>query len=101
MQNLNRLEKERIFHDNRFGGDDNARKSAHKYYSANKQLNNRYIEVISSLCEGKKTLKYGCGTGSGSQKWVDMGANLVGIDISPEAIKKANETVNRNFKVAE
>lgn len=89
--NTNRLEKEQSFHDNRFKEADSERKKARKYYSVNKHPMNRYVEIISKYCRGKKLLEYGCGTGSGSEQWLKFGAILTGIDISPEGIKKATE----------
>ena len=91
--NTNRLEKEQSFHDKRFKGDDSERKEVGKYYSVNKNQNNRYIETISKYCKGKKLLEYGCGTGRESKKWLKLGAILTGIDISPEGIKKAKEKI--------
>lgn len=89
----NRLEKEKAFHDDRYGGDDSARKNAGKYYSVNKHLNSRYIELTSKYSRGKKLLEYGCGTGSCSKQWLKSGAILTGIDISPEGIHVAKETI--------
>jgi len=91
--NTNRLGREQSFHDKRFAGNDSERKMARKYYSVYKHARNRYIEIISKYCEGKKLLEYGCGTGSGSEQWLKLGAILTGIDISPEGIRKATERI--------
>ncbi|MEH6549049.1 MAG: class I SAM-dependent methyltransferase [Pseudomonadales bacterium] len=91
--NTDRLQKERSFHDDRFSGDDGERKNARKYYSVNGSLRISYIETISEHCEGKKLLEYGCGTGSGSKEWLELGAIVTGIDISHEGIKKAKEKI--------
>jgi len=91
--NKNRLQKEQSFHDKRYEGDDSVRIKASKYYSVNKHARNRYVEIVSKYCKGKKLLEYGCGTGSGSEKWLKFGAILTGIDISPEGIKKAKERI--------
>ncbi len=88
-----RLENEQNFHDERFGGSDNARSNARKYYSINNHSANRYARIIAEHCKGKTLLEYGCGTGSGSEKWLNFGAILTGIDISPAGIKKAKERI--------
>ncbi len=90
-----RLEKERFFHDERFSTNDSIRERASKFYRINKFAWNRYFEIISAHCEGKKLLEYGCGTGSGSKQWLKFGAILTGIDISAEGIKKAKEKIAR------
>ncbi len=92
--NTNRLEKEQSFHDKRFfEGEDSTRKKARKYYSINRYPRNRYVEIASKYCKGKKLLEYGCGAGSESEQWLKFGAILTGIDISPEGIKKATERI--------
>lgn len=89
----NRIEREESFHNDRFGGDDGLRKSAKKYYSVNKNMAIRFEEIISRYCDGKELLEYGCGTGNSSIQWLERGANLTGIDISKEGIKKAKEKI--------
>ena len=86
-----RLKNEQSFHDNRFEGSDRARSSARKFYSINNHSADRYAQIIAAHCNGKTLLEYGCGTGSGSEKWLNYGAILTGIDISPAGIKKAQE----------
>lgn len=96
--NTGRLKDERDFHDNRFKGTD-PRVKIGKYYSANKHLNERYIELISNYCKGKKLLEYGCGSGIGSKRWMELGAEVTGIDISPEGIKAAQGAIaNTDYK---
>jgi ubiquinone/menaquinone biosynthesis C-methylase UbiE len=90
--NTDRLKNEQDFHDNRFKGTD-PRDKVGKYYSANKHLDERYIEIVSSHCMGKKLLEYGCGSGQGSRRWMELDAEVTGIDISPEGIKAAQESI--------
>ena len=59
MTASDRLEREKNFHDNRFGGDDSDRKSVEKYYMANIHMEERYIDIVSKLCNGKKLLDWG------------------------------------------
>lgn len=91
--NKDRLQKERSFHDERFGRENDVRKKAGKYYSINTHVVNRFFEIVSRDCQGKKLVEYGCGTGRRSEKWLTHGAILTGIDISHEGIKKAKERI--------
>lgn len=59
-------------------------------------MNERYSQIVSSMCNGKHLLEYGCGTGSGSLKWLQAGARLTGIDISSEGIRKARENIQKS-----
>lgn len=86
---MNRLQKEAVFHDNRFGGNDDDRKIVNKYYSITINATNQFKKLIFQICKGKKLLEYGCGTGNSSLEWINHGALLTGIDISSEGIKKA------------
>jgi ubiquinone/menaquinone biosynthesis C-methylase UbiE len=87
----NRLDKEQSFHDERFGGDDGARKAVGKYYLINRHADDKYLQIASKYCYNKKLLEYGCGSGNASEQWMKQGAQLTGIDISPEGIKKAKQ----------
>jgi SAM-dependent methyltransferase len=94
-----RLENEKLFHDSRFGGNDEIREKADKYYVVNSHVLNRYIQLIADLCKGKEMLEYGCGTGYWSSEWIGKGAVLSAIDISPEGIRKARERIeNKGLK---
>ena len=96
--NKDRIEQEKSFHDKRFGEKD-IREKLNKYYSVNTHVWNRYTEIISEHCKGKKLLELGCGTAINAEKWIDLGAILTGIDISSEGIKKAKEKIsNKNLK---
>jgi len=90
---MNRIEREKAFHDQRFSGGDDERKAVDKYYSINNNIVERFHQIIKGYCLNRNMLEYGCGTGYASQTWVDYGANLTGIDISPEGIKKAKKNV--------
>ena len=93
-----RLERERIFHDERFSGEDDLRKGARKFYATNQHVRARYFELITQYGADKALLEYGCGSGASIERWQDCGvATLTGIDISFEGIKKARmraETLN-------
>jgi SAM-dependent methyltransferase len=91
MKNQDRLDRERAFHDDRFSGGEDPRKHLGKYYSVNMHLEAFYRETVSRNCKGLELLEYGCGRGEKSRTWVNMGANVTGIDISPEGISKAKK----------
>lgn len=84
----NRIEREKKFHDVRFENED-PRKSVKKYYSVVQSTKAIYRDRIISLCSGKKLLELGCGPSGSTQLWNRYGADVTGIDISPEGIKKA------------
>ena len=91
MDTNERLEREKSFHNERFGGSDSERTPARKYYSANKHAKEKFVAIIASLCDGSRLLEYGCGTGEHSKQWNDLGAVVTGIDISDEGVKVATQ----------
>ncbi|MFC1563672.1 methyltransferase domain-containing protein [candidate division KSB1 bacterium] len=48
-------------------------------------------DLISKYAMGKKALDFGCGTGRSTRFMQKLGYDVVGIDISEEMIRKANE----------
>lgn len=90
-----RKEKEIAFHDNIFGANNEPRQAIAKYYRTGERPFAFYRTLASSYCNGKRLLEYGCGTGSDSPFWVKSGATVTGIDVSPEAIKKARANAIR------
>lgn len=85
----NRLRKEKEFHDERFGGHDQARVAAAKYYSIMQRPVALYRNLATQDCSSKQLLEMGCATGDQCKWWMDAGANVTGIDISSEAIARA------------
>lgn len=90
---MNRFQEEISFHNKRFGGDDKLRKITRKYYSITINATNKFKELVFQVCNRRNLLEYGCGTGSSSLEWINHGANLTGIDISHEGIRKAKAKV--------
>ena len=89
---VDRIEREKAFHDDRFEHED-PRKKVKKYYTVVQATKARFREKIIGLCEGKRVLEIGCGRGGTTSLWYKNGASYVaGIDISPEGIKKAKQT---------
>jgi len=59
------------------------------------------LEKISFSGEPKKNLELGCGLGNYAQRIQEIGFDVLGIDVSPTAIKKARlNHPNVNFEVA-
>jgi len=81
-------EKEKEFHNNRFKNED-TRKSLDKYYVITTKVDQYINNAIGFDCKNKKLLDYGCSLGEESIFWAKKGAIVTGIDISSEAIKKA------------
>ncbi|MGV6858617.1 MAG: class I SAM-dependent methyltransferase [bacterium] len=84
-----RLQREKEFHDSRFGGDDSERAAAEKYYSIMERALGDYRERALAKARYGHLLEYGCATGLESLVWLKGGARVTGIDISGEAIEKA------------
>jgi len=95
MSSTGRIEKEREFHDERFGGDDGARSGAQKYYAIALEVREYFKNHILECSQrGGNLLEYGCAMGSEqSGDWMDAGCRITGIDISPEAIQRANDAI--------
>lgn len=83
-----RLEREREFHDVRFHNDE-ARAAVGKFYQVVPGAQTDYETSLRRWAQGR-VLEYGCGTGSYAFDLATAAA-VVGIDISPVAIEKANE----------
>ncbi|MGA7413368.1 MAG: class I SAM-dependent methyltransferase [Bryobacteraceae bacterium] len=84
-----RKDRESQFHDTAFSTD--LRKNESKYYSVVQASFKSYEEVLTSDCEGKAVLEYGCGPGSYAFVLQRCGARVVGIDLSQAAIEQARK----------
>jgi ubiquinone/menaquinone biosynthesis C-methylase UbiE len=82
-----RLQREAEFHDKTFA--DDGRAAAGKFYLSANRAKECYRELIGVECSGKKILEYGCGKGSYAFGLARLGAEVTGIDISPEGIEIA------------
>ncbi len=73
--------------------------SANKYEAWYKIPKGRFVDilekgVISNLCQvgkGDKVLEIGCGTGHFARYFKELGADVTGIDTSPEMLKVARD----------
>lgn len=82
-----RLEREAAFHDRAFA--ERTRAAAGKFYAITASSKGLYRELILRGCAGRQVLEYGCGTGSHAFELAATGAQVAGIDISPEGITQA------------
>lgn len=92
VQDNARLEREREFHDRRFAEDSERQQKVGKFYQITKSIHQEREKMLLNSSKQAKIIEYGCGTGSYAFKLAKHGAELVtGIDISPVAIKMAEE----------
>ncbi len=88
-----RLEREALFHDNRFA--EETRAKTDKFYEITTASAQHYSALIQDDVAGQKVLEYGCGTGSAAYDLAALGGTVVGIDISPVAIDLATQEAER------
>lgn len=91
-----RLQSEKEFHDDVFGGKDTSRDTARKFYSVMGKPRACYFDRVLPLSRGKRLLEYGCGAGGHSVFFAQNSAMVTGIDISPEGIRRATEYARNN-----
>jgi ubiquinone/menaquinone biosynthesis C-methylase UbiE len=82
-----RKEREKIFHD-RLSTQGN-RGHAVTFYTITSSIKEYYTRFLEERCPGKQVLEIGCGPGGRACDLAEMGAFITGIDISEEAVKKA------------
>ncbi|MCP4085153.1 MAG: class I SAM-dependent methyltransferase [Actinomycetia bacterium] len=83
---VDRLERERAFHDDRFS--EETRAATDKYYVAAGSSDEDYHRAL-EVEPGTRVLEYGCGTGSAAPALAARGARVVGIDLSGVAVAQA------------
>ena len=99
---MDRLARERDFHDQRFRDHDvDVREALSKYYSIYSLNTAVYANLLARCLPGADALEYGCAKGEKSLQWAREGARVTGIDISGEAVRIANESAKRESLDAE
>jgi ubiquinone/menaquinone biosynthesis C-methylase UbiE len=97
---LDRVEREREFHDKRFADDTVRHQKLDRYYEASDTLFAKYKSRILENPAGAKVLEYGVGTGGCAFALAERGAFVTGIDISGTAIEIAKrEAPKRGVQV--
>jgi len=84
-----RLERERSFPNEAFVG--GIRVSLSGYYSITTHSVRQFEALIEARANGSMVLEYGCGIGSHAIALSRLGAQVLGIDISDQAIRMARE----------
>ena len=84
-----RAVREAAFHDDCFAH--NKRAGTDRFYRIARASEGHYKSEILRGVVGQRVLEYGCGTGSSAFLIAQQGGTVVGIDISPTAISKAQE----------
>jgi 2-polyprenyl-3-methyl-5-hydroxy-6-metoxy-1,4-benzoquinol methylase len=101
MSNTEKLQREKEFHNRRFGSGEDIRAGLLKYYAANRHMEEFYTSIVASIAKDSSLLEYGCGRGERSTRWPNLGAEVTGIDISPKAISRARRRAARRGFEAE
>jgi len=93
MQNRDRLDREKEFHNETFST--GKRKRVKKYYKTTDRSKQFYKDKIHEDIVGKAVLEYGCGPGSQAFSLAKAGARVTAIDISDVAIEQTKEEAKR------
>ena len=95
MAAVDRIERERQFHDARFAEGEDDRSAQLKYYAALKPCFDRYGARRVELAKGAVVLEYGCAHGGNSIGLSHIARRVEGIDISRAAIDAGNREIRR------
>ena len=91
-----RIEREKQFHDLRYTDDNKRQQKVSKFYSITNSITQAYQQKLLGSSKNSKVIEYGCGKGSYAFKIARNQAEVVtGIDISPVAIKVAQQQAAR------
>jgi SAM-dependent methyltransferase len=108
MNHMLRKEREREFHNRRFGAEHDIRQPLNKWYGALAACTRAQNELVRQYGDGANLLEYGCADGMISiiyDRLADNAASFHGIDISDKAIERARQNcasqglTNCNFTV--
>lgn len=89
VQDSRKLREQR-FHDETF--ESGSRRRLSTFYSIVAESRDYFQDRVLTACTGRDTLEYGCGMGSHSFQLARRGAHrVVGLDISPFAVHRAQE----------
>ncbi len=90
---VDRIERERQFHDARFAGGEDDRSAQMKYYVALKACFDRFGKRRMELSKGAVVLEYGCAHGYNAIALASVAKRVEGIDISKQAVDAGNEEI--------
>lgn len=86
-----RVRREQEFFDH---APEEGRERTEKYYSITDSSASRYTLALDRMTPGKKVLELGCGEGVPALRLAAGGANVVGIDISPNRVEVARRAAH-------
>lgn len=89
-----RLKSEAEFHDKAFSED--SRASVGRFYRIIEPSRSHYLNYIGERCKGKRFLEYGSGDATQGPRFARLGAEVVGIDISPVSVEKNRAVAARH-----
>jgi SAM-dependent methyltransferase len=92
---VDRICRERAFHDARFAGGEYDRSAQMKYDVALKPCFDRYAKRRAELAKGAVVLEYGCAHGGNAIALSGVAKRVEGIDISKEAVDAGNAEIAR------
>jgi len=93
---LQRKESERLFHNARFGAQEDPRAGVNRWYAAVDEGSRLQLDRLARLAAGRRVLEYGCGNGSFALEETDLAqtaGEYHGIDISDLAIEQARRAL--------
>ena len=92
LSDVERKERERAFHDERFATDQRA--ALDRVYEGNVAVA-WYREAVLAAAPGRRVLEYGCGTGGIAFAAAEVAAHVQAIDISPVAVEAVRDEAAR------
>lgn len=90
---IDRIGRERQFHDARFAGGEDDRNAQMKYYVVLKPCFDPYGKRRTELAKGAVVLEYGCAHGGNAIGLSGIAKHVEGIDISKEAVDADNAEI--------
>lgn len=85
----NKIQREKDFHNEAFAK--GTRRELDKYYSIFGPIRQDFLNLLQPQAQGRKVLEYGCGVSDALSKISPLAVELVGIDISEEAVLQSRK----------
>ena len=89
MDDIERIAREREFHNQRFADDSQRETRVGRFYAAIRYGFDLYRTRVTEEARSRRVLEYGCGTGSLAFSLSEEAGRVIGIDISDVAIEQA------------
>ena len=94
MDEVQRIDRERDYHNQRFEDDSEREERVGRFYSAIGYGFDLYRRLVNEAATGRRVLEYGCGTGSLAFDLAGQAHHVIGIDISDVAISRAHQSAD-------